>query len=622
MQNMLKKMKLHGSKSYKRIYFSVILLLLAVMLLFSLLFYIRFIQQQKKEIYQRAQESVGRIESWMNAQYQEMSRIVLEINGDGTFSYAPIASKAQRENLLKELIRYVRGNSFSMDLSYESMLDEETIYSSQGIFDKETFKKYIYDVTEDFDFQEYKARRNHRMFTTISADQLSVRLSPQKAMAYVFGLPLMSDNPKRLITFYVDKDTIDHIVTQFLPCEMLDVRFYEQDTLVYSLYHPSSLPDNGVVISCEGGLRNYRYEMIASPDVLFADYHATQTFFFFMLGILCIVIMLASWVVAAYNYQPLHQLVSKYAKTRNEGMDEYALLNELVEDAIKQKRDVQKNLFISNVVWGQYEALESLQEDAQEAGIEFEYSDFICCALDYTESEDANALSARIGEELDTPRTMAVCAKRDGDKRLTIIINHTGALENVELARRVFKALKHTRVGMGTNVKDVMCLSESYRHARHALHEARDLSISFIQYSEAEEEAASSAAPEKDERGSGRLSPNNALLETVLSCMQAHLSDTGMSLEFIAGSCGVSASYLVRYFKSRMDMTPMQYVDSLRMSIARTLLTTTTQSLRQIVEQCGYLDESNFARKFKKMEGITPMSYRKLNWKNDIADIQ
>ena len=70
-------------------------------------------------------------------------------------------------------------------------------------------------------------------------------------------------------------------------------------------------------------------------------------FFFFMLGIMCVVIVLASWVVAAYNYQPLHQLVSKYAGTRKGEMDEFALLNELVEDAIEQKRDIQKKLFIS-----------------------------------------------------------------------------------------------------------------------------------------------------------------------------------------------------------------------------------------------------------------------------------
>lgn len=44
----MKRMNLQGSKSYKRIYFSVILLLLTVMLLFSLFFYARFIKRQKK----------------------------------------------------------------------------------------------------------------------------------------------------------------------------------------------------------------------------------------------------------------------------------------------------------------------------------------------------------------------------------------------------------------------------------------------------------------------------------------------------------------------------------------------------------------------------------------------
>ena len=159
-----------------------------------------------------------------------------------------------------------------------------------------------------------------------------------------------------------------------------------------------------------------------------------------------------------------------------------------------------------------------------------------------------------------------------------------------------------------------MSLAESYQHARHALHEARDLDVNFIQYTYAEETEAPSSRGKEGRTGS-KPAANTELLEDILSCMRDHLSDTGMSLEFIAGSCGISASYLVRYFKSCMEMTPMQYVDSLRMDIARKLLTSTNQSLRQIVEQCGYLDESNFARKFKKIEGITPMNYRKLNWK-------
>lgn len=612
---MMKKMNLQGSKSYKRIYFSVILLLLTVMLLFSLFFYVRFLKQQKKDIYTYAQESVDRIESWMNTQYQEMSRIVLEINNNGLFSYVPITSKSQREDLIEELLHYVRGYNFSMDISYESMLDEKTIYSSQGIFEKENFQKYIYDIAENFDEEEYLARRKHRIFTTISSNQLIVRMYPQKAVAYVFGLPLMSDTPKRLITFYVDKDTIDDIVTQFLPCDMLDVRFYEQDALVYSLYDTESLPDDSIVISCEGSLGQYRYELIADPAVLYADYRATQLFYFFTLSIMCIVITLASWVVAVYNYQPLHRLVSKYAGARKGKIDEYALLNELVEDTIEQKRDVQKKLFISNVVWGQYETVEALHMDAQETGIVFEYPKFTCCALEYEDSSEAEVLSARICEELDTPHTMAVCAKRDGGKRLTIVINHADTPNTYALAQRVFSNMHHVHVGMGMRVHNPMRLTESYQQARHALHEALDTNAAFMQYSDIAE-AENSGSTEKKGQTAEKPPLNTALLDSVLDCMQKHLSDTGMSLEFIAGSCGVSASYLVRYFKNCMRVTPMQYVDSLRMDIARNLLTTTTYSLRQIVEQCGYLDESNFARKFKKMEGVTPMNYRKLNWKS------
>ena len=47
---MMKRMNLQGSKSYKRIYFSVILLLLTVMLLFSLFFYARFIVNAKMDL--------------------------------------------------------------------------------------------------------------------------------------------------------------------------------------------------------------------------------------------------------------------------------------------------------------------------------------------------------------------------------------------------------------------------------------------------------------------------------------------------------------------------------------------------------------------------------------------
>ena len=182
-------MNLSGSKSYKRIYFSVISLLLTVMILFSLFFYSKFIKRQQEDIRLQAQERLERIESAMSVRYQDMMRIVLQINTDGVFSYAQIVSKTQREALLEELMRYVQSNSFWKDMSYESMLDEERVYSSQGIFEKDIYEKYVYDTSDSFDLQNFQARRKYWTFASIPAGQIISRQYPQVMMAYVFGLP-------------------------------------------------------------------------------------------------------------------------------------------------------------------------------------------------------------------------------------------------------------------------------------------------------------------------------------------------------------------------------------------------------------------------------------------------
>ena len=46
------------------------------------------------------------------------------------------------------------------------------------------------------------------------------------------------------------------------------------------------------------------------------------------------------------------------------------------------------------------------------------------------------------------------------------------------------------------------------------------------------------------------------------------------------------------------------------MEKVKTLLKTTNLNLREIIDRVGYVDETNFIRKFKKFEGMTPIQYR------------
>ncbi len=90
------------------------------------------------------------------------------------------------------------------------------------------------------------------------------------------------------------------------------------------------------------------------------------------------------------------------------------------------------------------------------------------------------------------------------------------------------------------------------------------------------------------------------------------LHSNTLSLAVIASECGVSQSYISRYFKIQTGCSLMQYVDNLRMNEVKELLKDTDLGLREILSRVGYIDEANFIRKFKKIEGITPIKFRQL----------
>lgn len=102
------------------------------------------------------------------------------------------------------------------------------------------------------------------------------------------------------------------------------------------------------------------------------------------------------------------------------------------------------------------------------------------------------------------------------------------------------------------------------------------------------------------------------LKNKILELIEENLSDNNLSLGYLAESCNVSQSYLSRYFKEHMGYAPGQYIDHLRIEHSKYLLRETDVNLNEILRQIGYIDKSNFIRKFKKAEGITPISYRRL----------
>ncbi|WP_158301866.1 helix-turn-helix domain-containing protein [Paenibacillus mesophilus] len=89
------------------------------------------------------------------------------------------------------------------------------------------------------------------------------------------------------------------------------------------------------------------------------------------------------------------------------------------------------------------------------------------------------------------------------------------------------------------------------------------------------------------------------------------VSFTAFSMKNVSAKLGLSAVQLTRRFKAMYGMTPSDYVTSLRLSRARTLLAETKMTLEQIAEKCGYEDGLYLSRIFSKKLNISPSQYRK-----------
>jgi two-component system, response regulator YesN len=84
-----------------------------------------------------------------------------------------------------------------------------------------------------------------------------------------------------------------------------------------------------------------------------------------------------------------------------------------------------------------------------------------------------------------------------------------------------------------------------------------------------------------------------------------------ISLRKLSEAVGVNPYYLSHLFRKEMGTSFLEYLTSVRMSIAKNLLKQTTMSMMEVCLEVGYQDPSHFAKVFKKKEGIHPTEYRK-----------
>ena len=85
-----------------------------------------------------------------------------------------------------------------------------------------------------------------------------------------------------------------------------------------------------------------------------------------------------------------------------------------------------------------------------------------------------------------------------------------------------------------------------------------------------------------------------------------------ISIQEYAESRNMSVCYFQRNFKQIVKHTPMQYLLTIRVNNAASLLETTDYSMAEIAAIVGYEDPLYFSRLFRKIKGVSPRDYHNL----------
>lgn len=108
-----------------------------------------------------------------------------------------------------------------------------------------------------------------------------------------------------------------------------------------------------------------------------------------------------------------------------------------------------------------------------------------------------------------------------------------------------------------------------------------------------------------------RTNKSKNVLWEVIQYIQAHLTDSSLSLGSVAERFHMNDSYLSRTFTKELGFSFSKYLNRLRMEHAIMLINTTDLKAYQIAEAVGIPDAYYFSNCFKKYTGKSIRDYRK-----------
>lgn len=116
--------------------------------------------------------------------------------------------------------------------------------------------------------------------------------------------------------------------------------------------------------------------------------------------------------------------------------------------------------------------------------------------------------------------------------------------------------------------------------------------------------------PSEEDRVAEETGKLTNMITRVLDFVSYHYMED-IKVEDLAKSCHISETHFRRIFTSYMKVTPLEYINTVRVQTACELLQKTDDPVADIAHKCGFTTNSTFNRNFKQIMGVTPIEWRK-----------
>ena len=105
------------------------------------------------------------------------------------------------------------------------------------------------------------------------------------------------------------------------------------------------------------------------------------------------------------------------------------------------------------------------------------------------------------------------------------------------------------------------------------------------------------------------------IIEPAIEYIHRKYASENINVEHLASMCGISSVYLRKIFLKNKNLSPIQYINSLKLERAKELIMSGFYTVSEVSEMSGFANESYFCRYFfcryfKKNIGMTPSEYR------------